>query len=148
MEINEWNEMKWLYIGYIAQNDNINRDKNLLKVVYIYSNWYLIIIKRVQGCSQSDALKWVTCALFIFSLTARSAKSAQQKSIMHCVWSCGMQIRYAKRTPAAAPRCATHSHAATACSEFDVQRSQRLLFVYLFQSFRGSLRNNYIRPVL
>ena len=60
---------------------------------------FAFVIKRVQGCSQSDALKWVTCALFIFSLTARSAKCAQQKSIMHCVWSCGMQIRYAKRTP-------------------------------------------------
>ena len=26
----------------------------------------LMVIKRVQGCSQSDALKWVTCALFYF----------------------------------------------------------------------------------
>ena len=36
-------------------------------------------IKRVQGCSQSDALKWVTCALFIFSLTCTECKKCAAK---------------------------------------------------------------------
>ena len=47
-----------------------------------YCNAILPIIKRVQGCSQSDALKWVTCALLIFFANMHgSAKSVQQKSI-------------------------------------------------------------------
>ena len=38
-----------------------------------------LIIKRVQGCSQSDALKWVTCALFIFSLTCTGVQKVRSK---------------------------------------------------------------------
>ena len=69
---------------------------------WLYTTWYIIIyiryfsdalktlIKRVQGCSQSDALKWVTCALFIFSLTCTECKKcAAKKHNALCVWSCG-----------------------------------------------------------
>ena len=56
-----------------------NKQNDQLKKEYVCGDVIFIIIKRVQGCSQSDALKWVTCALFIFSLTCTECKKCAAK---------------------------------------------------------------------
>ena len=58
------------------------------------------IIKWVQGCSPSDALKWVTCALFIFSLSCTGVQKVRSKKA-YCT-AC---------YPVADSLCKTHSQA-------------------------------------
>ena len=82
-------------------------------------------IKRVQGCSQSDALKWVTCALFIFSLTCTECKKCAAKK-HNCTALRVILCRFVF-----AMQNATHSHAATAC----MQCIWRAALVYLFTFF-------------
>ena len=96
-------------------------------------------------------LRWndVTCALFIFSLYARALckKVTQQKSILHMLCD-----------PVADSLCKTHSSSrrggqmCNAAPRSDMHdkwicyraAANNFMIVYLFQSFRGSLRNNYI----
>ena len=47
--------------------------------LYPWTHFIISLIKRVQGCSQSDALKWVTWALLIFLLTCTGVQKVRSK---------------------------------------------------------------------
>ena len=80
------------------------------------------------------------CALYFFTNMHGGAKSAQQKSILHCVWSCG---RFAMQNalPGHMQRSAQRQARWPVCNALPIPRSEcmqciwRAALVYLFTFF-------------